>query len=35
MWHRHTGQWLPTLTSVTLEEALLAIEAGGVLRPPI
>lgn len=35
MWHRHTGQWWPIYTSVTLEEALHAIETDGVLRPPI
>lgn len=35
MWHRHTGQWLPFLGSVTLEEALRAIETDEVLRPPV
>src|SRR5438094_5602 len=27
MWHRHTGQWWPVHSSVTLEEALHLIEA--------
>jgi hypothetical protein len=35
MWHRHTGQWWPVYHSVTLEEALQAIETDGILRPPI
>lgn len=35
MWHRHTGQWWPVHSSVTLEEALRVIETDGVLRPPI
>jgi hypothetical protein len=35
MWRRHTGQWWPIYFSLTLEEALAAIETDGVLRPPI
>jgi hypothetical protein len=35
MWHRHTGQWWPVFHSVTLEEALHAIETEGFLRPPV
>ncbi len=35
MWHRHTGQWLPVYPSLTLEEALQAIETYDLLRPPV
>jgi hypothetical protein len=35
MWHRHTGQWWPLHRSLTLDEALREITAGGVLRPPV
>lgn len=35
MWHRHTGQWWPLYRSVTLDEALNAIETDGILRPPV
>jgi hypothetical protein len=35
MWHRHTGQWLHAYHSVTLEEALHAIENDDLLRPPV
>jgi len=35
MWRRHTGQWWPIYFSLTLEEALAALETDGVLRPPV
>ena len=35
MWHRHTGQWWRVYSSVTLEDGLSLIDAGGALRPPI
>ena len=35
MWRRHTGQWWPIHFSLTLEEALAALESDGVLRPPV
>ena len=35
MAHRYTGQWWPVYYSVTLEEALHAIETYDLLRPPI
>jgi hypothetical protein len=35
MWRRHTGQWWPIYFSLTLEEALAALESDGVLRPPV
>ena len=35
MWRRHTGQWWPIYFSLTLEEALVALESDGVLRPPV
>lgn len=33
MWHRHTGQWWPLYSSVTLEEALRLIETEPLLQP--
>ena len=35
MWRRHTGQWWPIYFSLTLEDALAALETDGVLRPPV
>ena len=35
MWRRYTGQWWPIYFSLTLEEALAALETDGVLRPPV
>ena len=35
MWRRHRGQWWPLYSSLTLEEALVAIGTDGVLRPPV
>ncbi len=35
MWHRHTGQWWPLYSSLTLEGALAALETDGVLSPPV
>lgn len=33
MWHRHTGQWRPFRSGITLAEALRLMETEGLVQP--